>query len=85
MSVSYITPEFEVIRNYDRCISCRICEKNCPAGAVAVDGAGASIDYSKCIGCGLCESKCPRHIIWRAVRRDGNLIMSRGGETPKSE
>ena len=67
------------------CISCRICEKNCPAGAVAVDGAGASIDYSKCIGCGLCESKCPRHIIWRAVRRDGNLIMSRGGETLKSE
>ena len=37
MSVSYITPEFEVIRNYDRCISCRICEHQGANGVHAFD------------------------------------------------
>lgn len=45
------------------CISCKICEKNCPAGAITVNDFVASIDQSKCIGCGLCASKCPRKII----------------------
>ena len=60
------------------CISCRLCEKNCPAGAITVDGFGAAIDYSKCTECGLCENKCPRRIIWSAVRKNGELVMSRG-------
>ena len=29
MGVSYIFPEFEVMRNYDRCIACRVCERQC--------------------------------------------------------
>ncbi|MBE6554169.1 MAG: RnfABCDGE type electron transport complex subunit B [Ruminococcaceae bacterium] len=45
------------------CISCRICEKNCPAGAVTVNDFVASIDQNKCTGCGICAEKCPRKII----------------------
>ena len=45
------------------CISCRICEKNCPVGAVTVNDFVASIDYEKCTGCGICAEKCPRKII----------------------
>ena len=45
------------------CISCRICEKNCPVGAVTVNDFVATIDQSKCTGCGICASKCPRKII----------------------
>ena len=29
MNVEFIYPEFEVIRNADRCIACRICERQC--------------------------------------------------------
>lgn len=47
------------------CISCRICEKNCPAGAVTVNNFVASIDQNKCTGCGICAEKCPRKIIKR--------------------
>ena len=28
MGVEYIYPEFEVVRNQDRCIKCRVCERN---------------------------------------------------------
>ena len=45
------------------CIGCKICEKNCPTGAITVENNLASIDYEKCINCGLCMEKCPRKII----------------------
>lgn len=45
------------------CISCRICEKNCPSGAIKVNDFVASIDQNLCEKCGKCVDKCPRHII----------------------
>ena len=29
MNDIYIHPEYEVIRNSDRCIACRVCERQC--------------------------------------------------------
>jgi Na+-translocating ferredoxin:NAD+ oxidoreductase RNF subunit RnfB len=49
------------------CIGCKICEKNCPAGAVTVNNFLASIDKDKCTECGLCAEKCPKKIIRAAV------------------
>lgn len=45
------------------CIGCRICEKNCEAGAIAVTDNLAVIDVEKCTGCGVCTEKCPKKII----------------------
>ena len=29
VSVEFVYPEFEVVRNKDRCIACRVCERQC--------------------------------------------------------
>ncbi|MDO5715639.1 MAG: RnfABCDGE type electron transport complex subunit B [Tissierellia bacterium] len=46
------------------CISCRLCEKNCPKDAIHVNDNLAKIDYEKCINCGICVSKCPTGAIF---------------------
>jgi Na+-translocating ferredoxin:NAD+ oxidoreductase RNF subunit RnfB len=45
------------------CIGCKLCEKNCPTGAVTVTNFLAHIDAAKCTNCGICADKCPRKII----------------------
>ena len=45
------------------CIGCKLCEKNCPSGAVTVVDNIAHIDQEKCTGCGVCAEKCPKKII----------------------
>ena len=45
------------------CIGCKLCEKNCEAGAITVVDNIAHIDYEKCTGCGVCAQKCPKKII----------------------
>lgn len=45
------------------CIGCKLCERNCEAGAVTVENNMAHIDPEKCTGCGVCAEKCPRKVI----------------------
>nr|WP_305135395.1 RnfABCDGE type electron transport complex subunit B [uncultured Schaedlerella sp.] len=45
------------------CIGCKLCERNCEAGAIKVTNFLAHIDAQKCTNCGVCADKCPRKII----------------------
>jgi Na+-translocating ferredoxin:NAD+ oxidoreductase RNF subunit RnfB len=59
------------------CISCRLCERSCEAGAITVNDFVASIDYEKCTGCNTCVSKCPRKIIWSCTEQEDGLVITR--------
>ncbi|MCL2381405.1 MAG: RnfABCDGE type electron transport complex subunit B [Treponema sp.] len=45
------------------CIACKICQKNCPEGAITVEDNIARIDYERCTSCMECARKCPMKTI----------------------
>ena len=74
MGVEFIYPEFEVVRNYDRCIACRVCERQCSNEVHAYsDEFGKMLsDETKCVNCQRCVSLCPTRAL-KIVKSDCRL------------
>lgn len=74
MSIEYIYPEFEVVRNENRCIACRVCERQCSNEVHTFDPErGIMIsDESKCVNCQRCVSLCPTRAL-KIVKSDCTL------------
>ncbi len=71
MPIEYIYPEFEVVRNFDRCIACRVCERQCANEVHALDEETGLMkaDDSKCVCCHRCVSLCPTRAL-KIVKTD---------------
>ena len=52
------------------CISCGLCQRNCPSDAIHVVNGIARIDYDKCTACGTCVTKCPKKIITYPLKKE---------------
>lgn len=74
MAVSFIYPEFEVIRNDSRCIRCRVCQRQCANEVHRYDEEGKLMlsDESKCVNCQRCVSLCPTRAL-KIVKSDCRL------------
>ena len=72
--IQYFYPEFEVVRNDDRCIRCRVCERQCANEVHVYDEKLDRIlsDESKCVNCQRCVSLCPTRAL-KIVRSDCRL------------
>lgn len=74
MGIEFLYPEFEVIRNESRCITCRVCERQC-ANAVHTYNEERKVmlsDESKCVNCQRCVSLCPTRAL-KIVKSDCRL------------
>jgi glutamate synthase domain-containing protein 2 len=71
MAIDYIYPEYEVVRNPQRCIACRVCERQCANEVHSYDAELNLMksDDSKCVDCQRCVSLCPTHAL-KIVKTD---------------
>ena len=74
MSMTYIYPEFEVVRNDARCIACRVCERQCANEVHSfLEEKGVMIsDETKCVNCQRCVTLCPTRAL-KIVKSDCRL------------
>ncbi len=71
MPLNYLYPEFEVVRRADRCIRCRVCERQC-ANEVHRYSEEQDVmlaDESKCVNCHRCVTLCPTRAL-KIVKTD---------------
>ncbi|NLJ15525.1 MAG: 4Fe-4S binding protein [Clostridiales bacterium] len=71
MGINYVYPDYEVIRNIDRCIACRVCERQCANEVHHYDKelGKMTADESKCVNCHRCVSLCPTRAL-KIVKTD---------------
>ena len=74
MGVDFIYPEFEIIRNDSRCISCRVCERQCSNEVHFYSSERGMMmsDETKCVNCQRCVSLCPTRAL-KIVKSDCTL------------
>lgn len=71
MAINYEYPDYEIIRNPDKCVKCRACERQCANEAHYYDEDCDMMlcDNSKCVTCHRCVSLCPTKAI-KIVKTD---------------
>src|SRR5215471_5278451 len=72
MAINYLYPEYEVIRDYDKCIVCRACERQCAneVHEYIADSNKLVCDDSNCVNCHRCVSLCPTRAL--KIVKSGN-------------
>ncbi len=71
MAIDFLYPDYEVIRNMDKCISCRVCERQCANDVheyLETENKMVSND-AKCVNCHRCVSLCPTRAL-KIVKTD---------------
>ena len=72
MALNFLYPEYEIVRNYDKCIACRACEKQCinDVHEYLTDAKKMVCDDMKCVNCHRCVSLCPTRAL--KIVKSGN-------------
>jgi len=83
MAINFLYPEYEVMRNYDRCINCRACERQCAneVHEYLEDSGKMVCDDDKCVNCHRCVSLCPTRAL--KIVKSGNTYKENVNWTGK--
>lgn len=68
----------------EKCIGCRVCEKNCNHDAIHVTHRLAAIDYDKCVGCGQCVALCQHEGAVMSSQESGEILNYKIAEYTKA-
>ena len=73
-----MNPLFEVVRNPDRCIKCRVCERQCANEVHHYDPDLARMvsDETNCVDCQRCVTLCPTRAL--KIRKNENEFRENG-------
>jgi glutamate synthase domain-containing protein 2 len=84
MAINYLYPEYEVIRDYDKCIVCRACERQCAneVHEYLADSNRLVCDDSNCVNCHRCVSLCPTRAL--KIVKSGNTYKENVNWTGKT-
>jgi glutamate synthase domain-containing protein 2 len=84
MAVNFLYPEYEVCRNPDRCIACRVCERQCANGVheFLTDTGRMTSNDAKCVNCHRCVALCPTRAL--KIVKSGNSYKENANWTAKS-
>ena len=84
MAINFLYPEYEITRNYDKCIACRACERQCAneAHEYLADAKKMACDDAKCVNCHHCVSLCPTRAL--KIVKSGNTYKENSNWTGKT-
>ncbi len=71
MALNELYPPYEVVRNPDRCIACRVCERQCANEVHRYDEdlKKMTADETRCVNCHRCVALCPTRAL-KIVKTD---------------
>ena len=84
MAINFIYPDYEVVRNFDRCINCRACERQCAneVHEYIADSNKMTCDDAKCVNCHRCVSLCPTRAL--KIVKSGNTYKENANWSGKT-
>lgn len=63
--------------NHQKCIGCKLCQKDCPVDAIEMIDKKANINKDLCYGCGECITRCPVRAIDVRWETDPNIFVEK--------
>lgn len=74
MGIEWISPQFEIVRDPQRCIRCRVCERQCSNLVHRYDAEEDRMiaDEKHCVDCQRCVSLCPTRAL--KIRKNENTF-----------
>ncbi len=71
MGIDFLYPEYEVVRDPERCVNCKVCVRECANGVHRFEEKLGKIlaDDSRCVNCQRCVAFCPTRAL-KIVKSD---------------